>query len=329
MTTWTALTDPGGTTYAFAFDPFSPRFVGTGTAMRAWCATNGGLYYNTNILSGSWTLRDALDGTHTWHILRPSTREPGVVYISYALNSGGVTVGCSIHRFTNYGASRAWTVTDGDASFQYNRGMDIDQYGADECLVNTVTGTGGASNKILRILSGVKTVIHTESYFNDGIYIQKPLRTFAGAENRNVGGSECLLISSTGGGLRKTSNGGASWTAITPSVNWNGSIRPRVSVCFTQNANVMCAVDDAGNMHVSTDGGASWTYRGQDSALHSLSCGFWPVMVDGNYRLYFGGGSKCGYSNDFGLTKVESIGNWTSAVGAAGPFIAVLPVTVA
>lgn len=324
--TYTAIPLPAGATavrYVW-LDPYSPRFQGTGLTVRAWLLTDNGLWYTSNLLSGSavWTLKQSI--SPATGVIRPSTTVPGLVYVSFSTGTGNFTV----QKLSAYGATIDWTYLPTAGNNVYG-GMDIDHYGSDECLVAYRNTAGAFTGRVIaRIVNGAATILRPNTDLNaDAYFIQKPLKTFSGAENRSIGAGEAFIWSANPSeNVIKTANGGTTYPNVAPTPF--GYLSNFISsVCFTEDSNVMAIIDGSGRLYVSTDGGTNWTLRATDAALHSLTIGFWPTRVNGEIVLYFGGASQVGYSPDFGISRVNKNGTWATDVGAIGSgFISAIPI---
>ncbi len=125
--------------------------------------------------------------------------------------------------------------------------------------------------------------------------------------------------------IYKTVNGGVTNTAITPATI-SGIVPSTVSsIMAVDDSNTMAVISTNGNLFTSSDGGATWTSRGTDATELSVTSGYFPRPVGGQHTLYMGGSSKLAYSADFGLSIVNKVGNWVTAVGAISNVVAAIP----
>lgn len=338
---WNPLSQTGlsGTLYDLVLDPAS-QFLGPTQAgnLGAWCLTSVGLFYTTNILnlSSTWTQTYTPSPTPTYGVLRAPIWNTGGIYLSWVHESspGATNSQVYVARLSNYGSTTVWTQTLGTAHNNgANLGFDIDQYGTDEMLCNA-WDNGAAHNLIYRIINGsISASISTPTNVRLIPFIQKPLYTFGGAANNTTGGSENFIITTvdtdnTTARVFKTSNGGSSFTNITPSggaaANWLAS-----SICFTTDANrIAISSYNASTIKLwtSTNGGTSWTDNGGSSSYLQYASGYFPRLLSGDYGLYLGGPTDMAFSPDFGVTKVVKTGDWTTAIGAVTNwFAAVIP----
>lgn len=337
--TWTACTGTGlsGSFLLLYLDPLSPYIaVGTGN-LGAWMLTSSALYYTTNILTASptWTLKFTPTGytPANGYDLKPSISASGVIYIGWVENTHNFIY---VARLSNYGSTTDWITSNGIGANNVYCSIDIDNYGGDEVLVGTrypgaVLGIGGTNtNGIYRVVGGTPTLLW--SFGNNGSYVyfmQKPLKTFAGASNSSTGSAENILTlkRATSGGDNmhpfKTTNGFSTQTDIQP-VGMNKWVPVR-SVIAVDNANVIAIPDDNGVLWVTQNGGTSWTSFTSTNYV-GKTLGYFPRKQNGNYGLYSASSTKLGYSPNLGTTWQDKTGNYGTAIGTVGLWNSVIPI---
>jgi hypothetical protein len=321
---WIDITGTGLTNvdanWSLRLDPFSPFLAGTGNTLGAYAVTVDGMFYCTNLLTTSpvWVLKHAVTSGGKFIHARPSNNYPGEVALVwrtvYPPDAGTLYA----QWLQSYGASTLWTATQA-IDMNHDFGMDIDSYGSREIWTAAKTGS---PEYLWNVLNGVGTLIDTRAAgWGDGtaLFIQKPLLTFSGAANNGTGSSATLVLAQFfSNQLWKTSNGGGSFTAITPA---NGILADANinSLAFTTNSNVI--ISPAANSSTTLNAGTSWTATGNNFN----KCGYFPRSQNGSYAIYGTGLTGLIYSPDFGVTLQDKTGDWTSAIEVSPTFLGVIP----
>jgi hypothetical protein len=313
-----------GRVHDFRFDPFSQRLISSTGALAAYAIGDNGLAYCANLLTASpvWTLNLALSldtANYPYASVRPVIWEQGRVYVGYYLAGAGAH---TYKALTDYGATTVWTATCGTTASFGTCGMDVDQYGSDEVLCVGHTGSiGSGHSSVYRIVAGVATELVGTSASDGGgnnaviNFIQKPLKTIAGANNSSTGGSEFFVYctssssgASTTNGIKKTTDGGTSVSTLSPVSSAQIGTRNN-SFVFTSDSSVLAMCDLlTHHVYTTTDGGTTWTDHGVVSNAN-IGLGFFPRAVGSSYGLYMYSGTGMAYSRDFGATVSDKTGN--------------------
>lgn len=327
---WTSCIGTGltGQIWMVRFDPYSPWWnsPSTSTPMYAYVATTTGLFYgNCNSASPVWVQQQAAT-TFAFgypNQIRPNSSLPGELCWSY-FDSGGNS---HIKWLNNYGAGTpVWAISPAWNGVRF--GLDIDQYGSRTAYVGGRDGSG--VNGVWRVINGgapqpMYGPGPVGSYFD---FIQKPLLTFSGAPNNQVGAgtTECLLInySYIQTGTPVTQNGGNSWVDIAPGVvsGFNPSVDVlATSAMATDNANVV-TVQQPSQIYTTINKGGLWTPKSLVAAYNSQ--GIIKFPGDANYSICGGYAHNVFLSKDFGATAVNFFGDWATSQGS-GNLVAILP----
>lgn len=188
---------------------------------------NGSVYYTADS-GGSWTNKTALPGSP----IVGGGDAPGDVWFTDA-STGVASVGKNIYRTTDSGTS--WTLVSNTATGALGRLSFVN------ANIGYVAGKG-------------KNMLTTA----DGGATWTPVTVDAGTAGADLGGldcanpNDCIAAAADGSQLFRTSNGGTSWSSVSPSSNGV------FDVGYASAARVI-AVGGGGATVVSDDNGATWS----------------------------------------------------------------------
>ena len=142
-----------------------------------------------------------------------------------------------------------------------------------------------------------------------------------------------IVINYTTDRIIKSTNGGTTWTEITPSgfsitegAGPAGGNQSGFSGYLIGDATTLyaCSSDTTSPLWKSTDGGSSWVQVHANLGANARTLGLWPYNSDYIYMALRDGGPY--FSTNGGISFASKVGNWATAVGSIALGIQLVPV---
>lgn len=329
--TWTgALANLGatgtiGTILSFTIDPYSPKYIGTGTTVNGWFCTTTRIYRITDVfgtfgLTLQHTFTDSVSAANLLRVMHTSPIQQNWVMVA-SYNSSGGNAGVRI-TYTTDGST--WTevqITGFTRTGQATTptlAMSRHTPGVAFAFAYTATGSGTAATSTLYVTEdyGATWAVSAAPYpecTNDSHLGNCIALPYVGNQNnttllwtKRVSGVEHLFKSI-----------GATQTDIAPNnlgpgLNYG---KNAIAISPTDSNRILCCtrtgaeVSFTGSVYTSVDGGTTWT-----RIIDPVSSGrvFSAFIADDGQTIYLLGESTIKYANDFGLNLDSRDGNLTS-----------------
>lgn len=326
--TWTgALANLGatgtiGTILSFTIDPYSPKYLGTGTAVNGWFCTTTRIYRITDIfgafgLTLQHTFTDSVSAANLLRVMHASPIQQNWVMVA-SYNSSGGNAGVRI-AYTTDGST--WTevqITGHTRTGQATTPtLALSHWtpGVAFAFAYTATGSGAAATSTLHVTDdfGATWAVSAAPYpecTNDSHLGNCIVLPYVGNQND----STLLWTKRVSGVEHLFKSVGATQTDIAPDnlgpgLNYG---KNAIAVSPVDSNRILCCTRTGaetsfdGSVYASPDGGLTWT-RIVDPVGSSRV--FSAFIADDGQTIYLLGESVIRYSNDFGLTLDARDGN--------------------
>ena len=330
---WTNITGAisSGSITDFILDPYDPQ-------NKAWVITTTTIYKTTNLdaISPTWTVSQSQTQIET--AIGQSLDPSGCGRIISSIEqsgrfTAGVLAGGGVNRHwvgttTNNGTSWSW-VQPRDADMgrpsldyaEHSGGLKIydandnDSDPSRDIYLSTSTNGGAGWSSVSTGYTGLPRDI---------------LCPYGGNSDDNI---LYIVINYTTDRIIKSTNGGTTWTEITPSgfsitegAGPAGGNQSGFSGYLIGDATTLyaCSSDTTSPLWKSTDGGSSWVQVHANLGANARTLGLWPYNSDYIYMALRDGGPY--FSTNGGISFASKVGNWATAVGSIALGIQLVPV---